>query len=42
MKKGQHKSKEQKEFERTMTSLFRVPKSVIAEKTKAKKEKGKD
>jgi len=32
----------QKEFERTMTALFRVPKSVVAEKIKAKKKKGKD
>ncbi len=29
-------------FERTMTALFRVPKSVVAEKIKAKKKKGKD
>jgi hypothetical protein len=35
-------TKAQKKFERTMTALFRVPKSVVAEKIKAKKKKGKD
>jgi hypothetical protein len=31
-----------KKFEHAMTALFRVPKSVVAEKIKAKKKKGKD
>jgi hypothetical protein len=35
-------AKAQKKFENTMTALFRVPKSVVAEKIKAKKKKGKD
>ena len=34
--------KEKEKFERTITVLFRVPKSVVAEKIKAKKKKGKD
>lgn len=34
--------KAKNEFERTMTALFRVPKSVVIEKIKAKKKKGKD
>jgi hypothetical protein len=34
--------KAKKEFERTMTALFRVPKSAVAEKIKAKKKKRKD
>jgi hypothetical protein len=29
-------------FERTMTALFRVPKSVVTEKIKKKLKKGKD
>jgi hypothetical protein len=29
-------------FERTMTALFRVPKSVVVKKIKAKRKKGKD
>jgi hypothetical protein len=33
-----HKEK----FERTMTALFRVPKSVVVEKIKKKPKKGKD
>jgi len=33
--------KTKEKFERTMAALFRVPKSVVAEKIKAKKEKGK-
>jgi hypothetical protein len=32
----------QKKFEHTLTALFRVPKSVVAEKIKGKKKKGKD
>ena len=35
-----HKAKE--EFERTMTALFRIPKSAVAEKIKEKKKKGND
>jgi len=31
-----------KQFEQTMTALFRVPKSVVAEKIKKKAKKGKD
>jgi len=34
--------KAKEKFERTMTALFRVPKSVVAEKIKARKKKGKD
>ncbi len=34
-------SKTKEKFERTMTTLFRVPRSVVAEKIKAKKKKGK-
>jgi hypothetical protein len=34
--------KAQEKFERTMTALFRVPKSVVAEKIKKKPKKGKD
>jgi hypothetical protein len=35
-------SKANDKFERTMTALFRVPKSVVAEKIEAKKTKGKN
>jgi hypothetical protein len=35
-------AKAKKKFENTMTALFRVPKSVVAEKIKGKKKKGKD
>jgi len=35
-------SEEQKKFERTMTALFRVPKSVVTEKIKKKAKKGKN
>jgi len=35
-------SKAKEKFERTMTALFRVPKSVVAEKIKGKGKKGKD
>jgi hypothetical protein len=34
--------KARKKFERTMTALFRVPKSVGGRKIKAKRKKGKD
>ena len=33
---------EEEEFERTMTALFQVPKSVVTEKIKKKSKKGKD
>jgi hypothetical protein len=36
------KSKAQEKFDRAMTALFRVPKSVVVEKIKTKKKKGKD
>jgi hypothetical protein len=38
---NESKSDEQKKLERAMTSLFRIPRSVVAEKIKAKKKKGK-
>jgi hypothetical protein len=38
--RGGRKAKEK--FERTMTALFRVPKSVVAGKIKEKRKKGKD
>jgi len=34
--------KAKEKFERTMTALFRVPKSEVAEKIKKKPKKGKD
>jgi len=34
--------KAKQKFERTMTALFRVPKSVVAKKIKEKAKKGKD
>ncbi len=34
--------KAKEKFERTMTALFRVPKSVVIEKIKKKPKKGKD
>jgi hypothetical protein len=34
--------KAKEKFERTMTALFRVPKSAITEKIKKKAKKGKD
>jgi hypothetical protein len=34
--------KAKEKFERTMTALFRVPKSVVTEKIKKKPKKGKD
>jgi hypothetical protein len=40
MKKRERSEKEK--FERTMTALFRVPKSVVTEKIKKKPKKGKD
>jgi hypothetical protein len=44
MKKSEYiegpKAKEK--FERTMTALFRVPRSVVVEKIKKKAKKGKD
>jgi len=44
MKKRKHKEshEERKKFERTMTALFQVPKSVVTEKIKNKPKKGKD
>jgi hypothetical protein len=36
------KSKEREKFERTMTALFRVKKTELAEKIKKKPKKGKD
>jgi hypothetical protein len=43
MKKQHIKGTDAKrKFENTMTALFRVPKSAVAEKIKAKKKKGKD
>jgi len=35
-------SKERENFERTMTALFRVPKSAVIKKIKKKSKKGKD
>ncbi len=35
-------AKERENFERTMTALFRVPKSVVTGKIKKKPKKGKD
>jgi len=34
--------KAKEKFERTMTALFRVPKSVVTEKIRKKPKKGKD
>jgi len=34
--------KAKEKFERTMTALFRVPKSAVTEKIKKKPKKGKD
>ncbi len=34
--------KAKENFDRTMTALFRVPKSVVTEKIKANRKKGKD
>jgi len=43
MKKACHEGrKARKKFERTMTALFQVPKSVVIEKIKNKPKKGKD
>jgi hypothetical protein len=43
MKKERKQAPQEKDkFERTMNALFRVPKSVVAEKIKAKRRKGKD
>jgi hypothetical protein len=42
MKKYQEGQKPREKFERTMTALFRVSKSGLAEKIKKKPKKGKD
>jgi len=43
MKRKSTEGEQAKEkFERTMTALFRVPKSVVTKKIKAKPKKGKD
>lgn len=44
MKKPEYReeTKARENFERTMTALFRVPKSVGMKKIKKKKRKGKD
>jgi hypothetical protein len=44
MKKIEYEEGEnaKEKFERTMTALFRVPKSVVAKKIKKKSKKGKD
>jgi len=41
-RKYEEGNKAQQKFERTMTALFRVPKSELAEKIKKKPKKGKD
>jgi hypothetical protein len=41
-KKFEEGPKAKDKFERTMTALFRVPKSVVTKKIKKKPKKGKD
>jgi hypothetical protein len=40
--KERRKTKEREKFERTMTALFKVSKTELAEKIKKKQKKGKD